>query len=164
MFLTGYPATLARVRAYMAGDLTVLLDLAPEEEPCNTKVILGVRMEPELIERCREEARRNRRLLGQEIASLVEEALAQRQRERRKEARARTKRAAVPFSVRQTSRGCCWRGSGEPAVHLGRIRRRSCWSSRQPPCDHCYPVIEARRAASVDRQLFRAHYVLIFQR
>ena len=50
-------------------------------------ITLGVRMEPELIERCRAEAKRNRRLLGQEIASLVEEALTLRERERAEEKR-----------------------------------------------------------------------------
>jgi hypothetical protein len=69
----------------------------PELEMTNN-VPIGARVERELLVRVREEARRNRRLLGQEIASLLEEALLQRERERRQqEQRERAERPRTRF-------------------------------------------------------------------
>jgi hypothetical protein len=50
-------------------------------------VPVGARIERDLLERVRKEAKDNRRNLGQEIASLIEEALARREHERREERR-----------------------------------------------------------------------------
>jgi hypothetical protein len=49
------------------------------------KVQFGGRLEPELIEQVREEARKSRRTLGMELTVLVEEALAARERARSQE-------------------------------------------------------------------------------
>jgi hypothetical protein len=48
-------------------------------------VPLNGRIEPELLERVRQEAKVNRRRLGQEIARMIEEALAVRDQKRQKE-------------------------------------------------------------------------------